>query len=134
MNAVAGVSDTDTSPATDVSAGPAYLSVAEAAALLGVSRVTIWRWVKAGRLRIWRLGHRTARLKREDLEQLLTDRSRPAAGAAPTGAPDPSAHPFATMTAVILTASDDHVVQFYPADAVLMDAVARYIEAGLRAG
>src|SRR5437773_6699342 len=63
--------------------GPAerdYYSITQAAALLGVSRVSIWRWIRAGRLPVWRLGHRTSRIKREDLERLLA-RTGAAAGA-----------------------------------------------------
>src|SRR5918911_285441 len=48
-----------------------YFSISQAAALLGVSRVSIWRWIRAGQLPVARLGHRTARIKREDVERLL---------------------------------------------------------------
>ena len=48
----------------------AYYSISQAAELLGVSRVSIWRWIRAGHLPVVRLGHRTARIRREDLEQL----------------------------------------------------------------
>ena len=54
----------------DSSASRSYYSISQAAELLGVSRVSIWRWVRAGRLSVVRLGHRTARIKREDLERL----------------------------------------------------------------
>ena len=54
----------------DASASRSYYSISQAAELLGVSRVSIWRWVRAGRLSVVRLGHRTARIKREDLERL----------------------------------------------------------------
>src|SRR5262249_34494512 len=130
MNAALGVTGTEVAWAADTTSGQAYYSVAEAAALLGVSRVTIWRWVRAGRLPIWRLGHRTARIKRENLERLLSERGstsvapRPADAAgtlalAPDGATGPG---------------DDHIVQFYAADSVLVEAIAEYIGAGLRAG
>ena len=33
-----------------------YYSISEAAALLGVSRVSIWRWIRSGRLPAARLG------------------------------------------------------------------------------
>src|SRR5579864_5234138 len=49
-----------------------YYSIAQAAALLGVSRVSIWRWIRDGRLPAARLGHRTTRITRADLEHLLT--------------------------------------------------------------
>src|ERR687893_212896 len=51
-----------------------YYSISQAAALLGVSRMSIWRWIGAGRLPAARLGHRTTRIRREDLAQLLTER------------------------------------------------------------
>ena len=46
-----------------------YYSISQAAALLGVSRMSIWRWVRAGRLPVARFGHRTARIRREDLDR-----------------------------------------------------------------
>src|SRR5450432_508925 len=63
--AAAGVADA-------ASSSRSYYSISQAAELLGVSRVSIWRWVRAGRLPIVRLGHRTTRIKREDLERLPT--------------------------------------------------------------
>jgi excisionase family DNA binding protein len=47
-----------------------YYTVAEAAALLKVSRSTVWRWIEAGRLPARRLGKRTIRIREEDLESL----------------------------------------------------------------
>ena len=58
----------------------AFYSISEAASLLGVSRVTVWRWIGAGKLVAARLGHRTACIRREDIEAALVpigaDRSR----------------------------------------------------------
>src|SRR5579859_721371 len=48
-----------------------YYSISQAAALLGISRVSIWRWIGDGRLPAVRLGHRTTRIKHADLERLL---------------------------------------------------------------
>ncbi|HEX2173430.1 MAG TPA: helix-turn-helix domain-containing protein, partial [Dehalococcoidia bacterium] len=48
-----------------------YLNISQAAALLGVSRVSIWRWIRAGHLPAARLGHRTTRIKRADLELVI---------------------------------------------------------------
>jgi excisionase family DNA binding protein len=45
-----------------------YVSLAEAARMLDVSRSTIWRWVESGRLRAQRLGPKTTRIKRRDVE------------------------------------------------------------------
>src|SRR5712692_10824187 len=50
-----------------------YYSVSQAAALLGVSRMSIWRWVRSGRLPVARFGHRTARIRREDLDRLVVE-------------------------------------------------------------
>src|SRR5215212_5516372 len=48
-----------------------YYSISQAAALLGVSRVSIWRWIRAGQLPVIRLGHRTVRIAHADLDRLL---------------------------------------------------------------
>ena len=48
-----------------------YLTVAEAAAELRVSRTTIWRWIGEGRLTAYRAGGRTVRIRREDLRAAL---------------------------------------------------------------
>src|SRR5215216_2632064 len=64
-------------PGTDASAPSAdaqsYYSISQAAGLLGVSRMSIWRWVRAGRLPVARFGHRTARIRREDLDRLVLE-------------------------------------------------------------
>src|SRR5216684_444532 len=56
-----------------------YYSIAEVAALLGVSRVSVWRWISSGRLPVSRLGHRTVRVKRDDLVKIV----RPSPKSAP---------------------------------------------------
>jgi excisionase family DNA binding protein len=89
-----------------------YYSVSQAAALLGVSRVSVWRWIRDGNLPAVRLGQRTTRINRQDLEGLLL-RLRPAA------ADEPGA--------------GEHFVQFYEQDDVLVEAVAGYIGSALRA-
>jgi len=48
-----------------------YCNVSEAAVLLGVSRMTMSRWIRDGRVPVARLGHRTIRIRREDLDELL---------------------------------------------------------------
>jgi len=47
-----------------------YLTVAEAASWLRIDPSTIWRWIKAGRLPARRLGPRTVRIHRADLEAM----------------------------------------------------------------
>lgn len=48
------------------------LSVLEAARLLGVSPSTIWRWIEQSRVPAYRLGPKRVRLKRSELECLVT--------------------------------------------------------------
>src|SRR5258708_32951594 len=98
----------------------AYYSISQAAELLGVSRVSIWRWVRAGRLAVVRLGHRTARIKREDLERLPVHigpsgyRSRSVPQTGDERRPDVDA---------ALATGAEHFVQFYESDEFLMEAV-----------
>jgi excisionase family DNA binding protein len=46
----------------------AWYSVAEVAQLLGVSRTTVWRWIRAGQLPARRVGPRTLRVERRAVE------------------------------------------------------------------
>lgn len=39
--------------------------------MLDVSRTTIWRWIKEGRLHAYRVGGRTIRIRRQDAETML---------------------------------------------------------------
>jgi PAS domain S-box-containing protein/excisionase family DNA binding protein len=119
--------------------GRAYYSISQAAALLGVSRVTIWRWIRANRLPVYRLGHRTARIKREDLERLLVQ-GGPAgtqswgaedAGAGDAVGDDARSAPPADWSEL---SASEHIVQFYESDAFLLDAVGEFIGMALRAG
>jgi excisionase family DNA binding protein len=110
-----------------------YYNITQAAELLGVSRVSIWRWIRSGRLPAARLGHRTTRIKREDLEQLFVTIAPGDAAAALLWSPaaDDVPAPRADWTAA---GAAEHFVQFYEADTSLVDAVAEYIGAALRAG
>lgn len=49
-----------------------FVSVPQAAGLLHVSQATIWRWVEAGRLPAYRIGPRRIRIKRRDLETVVS--------------------------------------------------------------
>jgi excisionase family DNA binding protein len=49
-----------------------YVTVAEAATLVGVSASTIWRWVNQKFLPAYRSGPRKVRLKRADLTKVVT--------------------------------------------------------------
>jgi PAS domain S-box-containing protein/excisionase family DNA binding protein len=109
-----------------------FYSVSQAAGLLGVSRMSIWRWVRAGRLPVARFGHRTARIRREDLDRLvLESRLRIVPERMTEHAIDPDRAPRSTWRDV---GPAEHLVQFYEADAVLVDTVVEYVGAGLRAG
>ena len=48
-----------------------FLSVAQAAKLLGVSHSTVWRWVDADELPAYRIGPKTIRIRREDLDAVI---------------------------------------------------------------
>lgn len=114
-----------------------HVNISEAAALLGVSRVTIWRWIQAGRLPVTRLGHRTARIDVAALNNLLPQPAVTAKHTASSTAFD--IDDLTTMAGDAPVNWDtvvpgDHLVQFYEDDVFLIDAVAQYIIAGLRIG
>ena len=48
-----------------------YYTASEAAEVLEVSRTTIWRWIETGRLPAYKIGGKTIRIKREDMQTLL---------------------------------------------------------------
>jgi excisionase family DNA binding protein len=112
----------------DAASSRTYYSIAEVAALLGVSRVSVWRWISSGRLPVSRLGHRTVRVKREDLAQMVRP-SRSATPLMPMIAADLAA-PVETLQA----GSADHFVMFYEADRFLVESVAEFIAPALKAG
>jgi excisionase family DNA binding protein len=93
-----------------------YYSVSEAAALLGVSRVSLWRWIRAGQIPMARIGHRTTRISREDLEGVLLKRTQQ------------QAHRR------IRASRPEHVVQFYEQNGSLLQDVAELIGRSLREG
>ena len=97
-----------------------YYTIAEAATVLRVSRVTIWRWLKAGRLTAVRLGDRVTRIRREDLEQAMTRVS-------PGRRLEPQLQARDLSDAA-------HFVQFYETDAFLLDTLTDYIGTALRNG
>ncbi|MGH2533406.1 MAG: helix-turn-helix domain-containing protein [Thermomicrobiales bacterium] len=48
------------------------LTIREAAQILRVSEVTISRWIKQGRLPSYRVGPRVIRIRRDDLDRIVT--------------------------------------------------------------
>lgn len=50
-----------------------YVSLQEAARRLRVSRATLYRWSREGRIRLYRIGPRATRMREEDLERLEGD-------------------------------------------------------------
>src|SRR5712691_6272268 len=121
MTTAHGVVQLD-SAARDLGLERSYYSISEVAELLGVSRVSIWRWISSGKLPVSRLGHRTVRIKREDLQQLL----RPMR---PTNRPDP-----APLAHIHPNDTPEHFVLFYDADRFLVDGVVDFISPALRNG
>src|SRR5688572_23938279 len=59
-------------PAMSAGALADWCSVAEAAKLLDVHRTTVWRWLRSGRLPGYHAGARTVRIRRTDLDRVLT--------------------------------------------------------------
>jgi excisionase family DNA binding protein len=134
-------------PAAPASSDPgqrAYYSITQAAALLGISRVTIWRWIGEGRLPAARLGHRTVRISREDLVRTLTQASPTAAGSAASHAPAPTLAgaggaeraplPNRAAWSEAHVDAGGHIVQFYDSDQFLLGAVAEFLGTALRGG
>lgn len=49
-----------------------WLTIAEACAYLRVTRATLYRWAREGRIRLYKMGVRATRLRRSDLERMLS--------------------------------------------------------------
>ncbi len=49
-----------------------YYTVPEAARKLRVSSTTVWRWIQAGKLRAFRVGPKSIRIVKEDLEAVIS--------------------------------------------------------------
>lgn len=62
-----------------------WLTVKEAAERLKVSRVTLYRWAREGRLAIYKFGPKTARVRWEDVEALAQKAPGGARPEAPKG-------------------------------------------------
>ena len=49
-----------------------YYTVPEVARLLEVSAATVWRWVAAGKLGAYRVGSRSIRIRKQDVQSVIT--------------------------------------------------------------
>jgi excisionase family DNA binding protein len=54
-----------------------YYTVAEVAEILNVSHSTVWRWIRAGKLRAYRVGSRNLRVRSRDLHRSGIEHRRP---------------------------------------------------------
>jgi len=73
--ALAVLEGRDASPSRPLDNGPLLLSMGEAAALLHVSRATLWRTIKAGRLPKVELYPGAFRLRRSDIIAIVNGKS-----------------------------------------------------------
>ena len=105
--------------------GPEFYSIPQAAALLGVSRMTLWRWIASGDLAVLRLGHRTSRILRSDLEQFVLSRK--------AGQRSRQSVPSVAPSAWAIVGHTEHFVQFYEHEHVLLEAVSGFVGGALRA-
>src|SRR5688572_30392677 len=103
-------------PSAPAADEPRYYNISQAAALLGVSRVSVSRWIRAGRLPVARLGHRTTRIRRDDVERLLGE------------------HGLQTERSALMADASEHIVQFYEEAAPILSDVGRYIDTALADG
>jgi PAS domain S-box-containing protein/excisionase family DNA binding protein len=124
----------DGAPAAATAPERGYYSVSQAATLLGVSRVTLSRWIRAGAVPVTRLGHRTVRISRADLDQLVQAHAHsPGRGVRARGAYPGERH-TAGGRMVTTVPPAPHAVQFYTAEAALLEAVIAFLGEGLQQG
>ena len=55
----------------NISVDQQYLSIAQAATLLGVHQSTVRRWIEQGALPVYRIGERRVAVKRRDVAQMV---------------------------------------------------------------
>jgi excisionase family DNA binding protein len=54
-----------------------WLTVSEACRYVRVTRATLYRWARQGRLRLYKLGARATRVRRSDLDRMASPREYP---------------------------------------------------------
>lgn len=87
-----------------------YYSVSDVATMLDVNRVSVWGWIRSGKLSASRVG-RTTRIQRQDLERAMM-----------------------RINVDGVLRNSGHVVQFYEQDAYLLDDVCQFIGNALHSG
>ena len=88
-----------------------WLSIGEAVRQLKVGRTTLHRWVKQGRLTAYRVGPKAVRIRRADLERLIT----PVAAAGREGDGMPETQPNHTSPETIAPLTDEQQRQAFAA-------------------
>lgn len=54
-----------------------WLTMSEASSYLKVTRATLYRWAREGRLRLYKLGARATRVRRSDLDRMAVPKRLP---------------------------------------------------------
>jgi excisionase family DNA binding protein len=86
-----------------------WLTIAEACAYLKVTRATVYRWIRDGRLKSYRLGERGTRLRRADVEAMLSPKDN-----------------HGRVTVVGLSKSETYLIE--PGMRVLGDALSKFTD------
>jgi excisionase family DNA binding protein len=97
----------------------AWYSVAEVAQLLGVSRTTVWRWIRAGQLPARRMGPRTLRVERGALAMV----AEPALLSDSASHGEPPAAPHVSEAAHVYSVTSDDEQRATAADSWSDDAI-----------
>jgi len=82
-----------------------WLTLADAAHYLRISRHTLYRWAKQGKLRLYKIGRTTTRVRKRDLDALVQPFS-----------PELTSEPWSQLSAAALDADWDN-----PEDAIYDD-------------
>jgi len=103
-----------------------YYTLPEAARILDVSVATVSRWIAAGRLQAYRVGPRTIRIKKDQLQSLVTPAggtrmaSKPQPIIVPTPTPEELARRKAVVDATLERRKDRNIAPLTSTDLVHM--------------